>query len=65
MSQPEPEHGTGQDDRATPEPSPTTADDETWKGKGVALRAFFYIFGTHLFAGFVWLLFYLGDHARK
>ncbi|MCD7442328.1 DUF6126 family protein [Streptomyces lincolnensis] len=40
-------------------------DDENWKGRGVALRAFFYIFGTHLFAGFVWLLFYLGEHAQK
>jgi len=25
----------------------------------------FYIFGTHLFAGFIWLLFYLGQHAHK
>ncbi|MFF7552900.1 DUF6126 family protein [Streptomyces olivaceus] len=24
-----------------------------------------YIFGTHLFAGFIWLLFYLGEHAHK
>ncbi|MEU2155733.1 DUF6126 family protein [Streptomyces sp. NPDC019396] len=38
---------------------------ERWKEKGVALRAFFYIFGTHLFAGFVWLLFYVGEHAQK
>ncbi|MEW2415555.1 DUF6126 family protein [Streptomyces sp. NPDC046866] len=45
--------------------SATAADNESWKGKGVALRAFFYIFGTHLFAGFVWLLFYLGGHAQK
>jgi hypothetical protein len=40
-------------------------DAETQKEHGVALRAFFYIFGTHLFAGFVWLLFYIGDHAHK
>ncbi|WSF37054.1 DUF6126 family protein [Streptomyces sp. NBC_01351] len=33
--------------------------------RGVALRAFFYIFGTHAFAGFVYLLFYLGEHAKK
>ncbi|QIY67960.2 DUF6126 family protein [Streptomyces sp. RLB1-33] len=33
--------------------------------RGVAIRAGFYIFGTHLFAGFVWLLFYLGEHAHK
>ncbi|MGW0754826.1 DUF6126 family protein [Streptomyces sp. NPDC002587] len=41
------------------------ADEEKWKEKGVALRAFFYIFGTHVFAGFIWLLFYLGEHAQK
>ncbi|MCB5179301.1 DUF6126 family protein [Streptomyces antimicrobicus] len=43
----------------------TAVEQESWKEKGVALRAFFYIFGTHLFAGFVWLLFYLGQHAQK
>ncbi|MFE2553477.1 DUF6126 family protein [Streptomyces sp. NPDC059355] len=41
------------------------ADQEKWKAKGVAMRAFFYIFGTHVFAGFIWLLFYLGQHAQK
>ncbi|WP_407840687.1 DUF6126 family protein [Streptomyces sp. DSM 116496] len=41
------------------------AEHERWLAKGVALRAFFYIAGTHLFAGFVWLLFYLGQHAQK
>ncbi|MFB6818571.1 DUF6126 family protein [Streptomyces sp. NPDC056347] len=40
-------------------------DEEKEKEKGVALRAFFYIFGTHLFAAFVWLLFYVGQHADK
>ncbi|MGW2813532.1 DUF6126 family protein [Streptomyces sp. NPDC001415] len=40
-------------------------DEEKQKENGVALRAFFYIFGTHLFAGFVWLLFYVGEHAHK
>ncbi|MFF4117449.1 DUF6126 family protein [Streptomyces sp. NPDC001714] len=40
--------------------------DREWRiERGVALRAGFYIFGTHLFAGFVWLLFYLGQHAHK
>lgn len=38
---------------------------EKWKENGVLLRAFFYIAGTHLFAGFVWLLFLLGGHAEK
>ncbi|MEU8437717.1 DUF6126 family protein [Streptomyces sp. NPDC029216] len=41
------------------------AEQEKWKAKGVALRAFFYIAGTHLFAAFVMLLFYLGQHAEK
>ncbi|MFE4698702.1 DUF6126 family protein [Streptomyces sp. NPDC056738] len=40
-------------------------DRESWIERGVAIRAGFYIFGTHLFAGFVWLLFYLGDHTHK
>jgi uncharacterized protein DUF6126 len=42
-----------------------TKDREQWIERGVAIRAGFYIFGTHLFAGFVWLLFYLGKHAHK
>lgn len=41
------------------------AKHEKWKQNGVALRAFFYIFGTHVFAGFVWLLFHLGQQAQK
>ncbi|MGW6982010.1 DUF6126 family protein [Streptomyces sp. NPDC054932] len=41
------------------------AAQEKWKEKGVAMRAFFYIFGTHVFAGFIWLLFYLGQHAAQ
>ncbi|MGW5063900.1 DUF6126 family protein [Streptomyces sp. NPDC004096] len=40
-------------------------DRERQIERGVAIRAGFYIFGTHLFAGFVWLLFYLGEHAHK
>ncbi|MEU6347677.1 DUF6126 family protein [Streptomyces sp. NPDC046977] len=43
----------------------TQEKPERWLERGVALRAFFYIFGTHLFAGFVWLLFYIGGHAHK
>ncbi|MGW6982205.1 DUF6126 family protein [Streptomyces sp. NPDC054932] len=43
----------------------TATEHEKWKEKGVAMRAFFYIFGTHVFAGFIWLLFYLGQHAQK
>ncbi|MGW3939905.1 DUF6126 family protein [Streptomyces phaeochromogenes] len=40
-------------------------DRDSWIERGVAIRAGFYIFGTHLVAGFVWLLFYLGEHAPK
>ncbi|WP_242436554.1 DUF6126 family protein [Streptomyces sp. NBC_01438] len=29
------------------------------------MRVFIYIFATHLFAGFVWILFYVGEHAEK
>ncbi|MGK5733422.1 DUF6126 family protein [Streptomyces sp. URMC 124] len=31
----------------------------------VAFRVMIYVFVTHLFAGFIWLLFYLGGHADK
>lgn len=40
-------------------------DEEGWKERGVMLRVFVYVFATHLFAGFVWLLFYVGEHAQK
>ncbi|WP_373921989.1 DUF6126 family protein [Streptomyces sp. T12] len=40
-------------------------DAENRKERGVALRAFFYIFGTHIIAGWVMLLFYLAGHANK
>ena len=43
-----------------------TVKDREWRiERGVAIRVGFYIFGTHLFAGFIWLLFYLGEHAHK
>lgn len=40
-------------------------DEEKWKERGVMLRVFVYVFATHLFAGFVWLLFWVGEHAPK
>ena len=40
-------------------------DLEKWKERGVMLRVFVYVFATHLFAGFVWILFYVGEHAQK
>ncbi|WSU43902.1 DUF6126 family protein [Streptomyces sp. NBC_01089] len=56
-------------DEIKSEPAPavrgTERESESWKERGVALRAFLYIFGTHVFAGFIWLLFYLGGHANK
>ena len=42
-----------------------SGDSERWKERGVALRVFVYVFATHLFAGFVWILFYVGEHAKK
>ncbi|MGW7005580.1 DUF6126 family protein [Streptomyces sp. NPDC054933] len=38
------------------------AGSEKYKERGVALRVFVYIFATHLFAGFIWLLFWVGGH---
>lgn len=40
-------------------------DLERWKERGVALRVFIYVFATHILAGFIWLLFYVGGHAPK
>lgn len=41
------------------------SESEGWKARGVRFRLLFYLFGTHLFAGFVWLLFSVGPHAHK
>ncbi|MBU7598706.1 DUF6126 family protein [Streptomyces sp. XM4193] len=41
------------------------AASESWKERSVWLRVFIYVFATHLFAGFVMLLFFVGDHAQK
>ncbi|GGV80777.1 hypothetical protein GCM10015535_19530 [Streptomyces gelaticus] len=41
------------------------SESERWKERGVALRVFVYVFATHLFAGFIWILFYVGEHAKK
>ena len=38
------------------------AGSERYKERGVLLRVFVYVFATHLFAGFIWLLFYVGGH---
>ncbi|WP_233435851.1 MULTISPECIES: DUF6126 family protein [Streptomyces] len=41
------------------------SNSEEWKARGVFLRVFVYVFATHLFAGFIWLLFSVGGHAPK
>ncbi|MEU5429573.1 DUF6126 family protein [Streptomyces olivoreticuli] len=41
------------------------ADSEKWREKQVALRVLVYVFVSHIFAGFIMLLFYLGGHADK
>ncbi|PZT72759.1 MULTISPECIES: DUF6126 family protein [unclassified Streptomyces] len=50
---------------ARTEASPAAGGTERWKERGVALRVGVYVFATHLFAGFIWVLFYVGEHAKK
>ncbi|MFI6644242.1 DUF6126 family protein [Streptomyces sp. NPDC050504] len=40
-------------------------ESERWKERGVLLRVFVYVAATHLFAGFIMLLFYVGQNAQK
>ena len=47
-----------------PVPRDPGADSEKSKERGVFLRVFVYVFATHLFAGFIWLLFFLGSHRK-
>lgn len=56
----DPDTGTGTDPGTD-----TGTDTERWKERGVMLRVFVYVFATHAFAGFVWLLFYVGQNAQK
>ncbi|WNI23799.1 DUF6126 family protein [Streptomyces sp. ITFR-16] len=53
--------GTSQADESAPQ----RGGSERWKERGVALRVGVYVFATHLFAGFIWILFYVGEHAKK
>ncbi|NJP48305.1 DUF6126 family protein [Actinacidiphila epipremni] len=52
-----------------PSPAPLPRDPgagtEKYKARGVALRVFVYVIAGHFFAGFLWLLFYLGAHSHK
>lgn len=52
---------------AAPAPFPRDpgAGSEKYKERGVTLRVLVYVFGAHLFAGFIWLLFYVGAHSHK
>jgi hypothetical protein len=45
-----------------PLPKDSGAGSEKYKERGVFLRVFVYVFATHLFAGFIWLLFWVGGH---
>ncbi|WP_217562483.1 DUF6126 family protein [Streptomyces sp. GbtcB6] len=65
MSDEGPEQPTGTPGKRPKAKTKVTKDREWRIERGVAIRVGFYIFGTHLFAGFVWLLFYLGEHAHK
>jgi hypothetical protein len=51
-----------------PAPAPPKdrgAGSEKYKERGVMLRVLVYVVAGHLFAGFLWLLFYVGAHAHK
>jgi hypothetical protein len=48
-----------------PVPRDPGAGSETYKARGVALRVFVYVVAGHLFAAFLWLLFYVGSHSHK
>ncbi|MEY9956684.1 DUF6126 family protein [Streptacidiphilus sp. MAP5-52] len=54
-------------DQTAPLPAPEPEGDGTEgsgrrANRGVWIRAFIYVIGFHLFAGFVMLLFYVGNH---
>jgi len=51
--------------RQVPLPRDPGAGSEKYKERGVMLRVFVYVVAGHLFAGFLWLLFYVGAHAHK
>lgn len=41
-----------------------TSLTEKWQRRGLAVRVGLYMFGAHLFAGFLFLLFAVGSHAH-
>ncbi|CAG7623299.1 DUF6126 family protein [Actinacidiphila bryophytorum] len=56
-----------QDPATQPEALPRDpgAGSEKYKARGVALRVVVYVIAGHFFAGFLWLLFYLGANSHK
>jgi hypothetical protein len=48
-----------------PAPPANIGETEQWKERATRLRVIFYIAGTHVLAGIVWLFFYIGAHAHK
>ncbi|MDF3294047.1 MULTISPECIES: DUF6126 family protein [Streptomyces] len=52
-----------------PETAPASADNRIksltpkWLSRGLAIRVFIYLIGAHMFAAFLYLLFWLGAHA--
>jgi len=51
--------------QAAPVPRDPGGGSERYKARGVALRVVIYVIAGHFFAGFLWLLFYLGANAHK
>ncbi|MCM2425154.1 DUF6126 family protein [Streptomyces sp. RKAG337] len=47
-----------------PQASTAGNGSEKYKEKAVVLRVMVYVVAGHLFAGFLWLLFYLGAHSH-
>lgn len=51
--------------QASPVPQDYGAGSERYKQRGVMLRVLVYVVAGHLFAGFLWLLFYVGSHSHS
>ncbi|MGW7003120.1 DUF6126 family protein [Streptomyces sp. NPDC054933] len=54
---------------STPASASASADNRIksltpkWLSRGLAIRVFIYLVGAHMFAAFLYLLFWLGAHA--
>ncbi|KJY43322.1 hypothetical protein VR41_03845 [Streptomyces sp. NRRL B-1568] len=59
-------NGGAADRPTTPAPVPRDlgAGSEEYKERWVAWRVLVYVVVGHFLAGFIWLLFYLGAHAK-